>query len=156
MTATLRAATPLDAGAVGAILHGFNRDTAWMPKLYSEAETISFASVMIDRGWVRVAECETDRQAERETVIGFIARDGAEICSLYLTPDAQGQGIGVQLLEEAKAQSSVLELWAFEANKDARRFYVREGFQEVARSDGARNEEGLPDVRLRWQRGVAA
>ncbi|CUH67947.1 putative N-acetyltransferase YjaB [Thalassovita autumnalis] len=148
MTLTLRAATPLDAGAVGAILHGFNRDTVWMPKLYSEAETISFAGVMIDRGWVRVAE--------RETVIGFIARDGAEICSLYLSPDAQGQGIGVQLLEEAKAQSSVLELWAFEANEDARRFYIREGFQEVARSDGARNEEGLPDVRLRWQRGVAA
>lgn len=152
MTATLRAATPLDAGAVGAILHGFNRDTAWMPKLYSEAETISFAGVMIDRGWVRVAERETGRK----TVIGFIARDGAEICSLYLTPEAQGQGIGVQLLEEAKAQSSVLELWAFEANEDARRFYIREGFHEVTRSDGARNEEGLPDVRLRWQRGVAA
>ena len=138
MTLTLRAATPLDAGAVGAILHGFNRDTVWMPKLYSEAETISFAGVMIDRGWVRVAERETGRK----TVIGFIARDGAEICSLYLSPDAQGQGIGVQLLEEAKAQSSVLELWAFEANEDAGGFISAKGFRKWRVRTGRATKRG--------------
>lgn len=148
MNVVLRPATPLDAGAVGAILHRFNHDTVWMPKLYSEAETISFAGVMIDRGWVTVATRDG-------LVLGFMARDGVEICSLYLRAEAQGQGIGVQFLAEAKAASSVLELWAFEANEGARRFYRREGFRDVARSDGARNEEGLPDVRLRWQRGAA-
>ena len=147
MTVVLGPATALDAGAVGAILHRFNQDTDWMHKLYSEAETISFAGVMIDRGWVTVA---TRDGAD----LGFMARDGAEICSLYLRAEAQGQGIGVQFLAEAKAASSVLELWAFEANEGARRFYKREGFREVARSDGDRNEEGLPDVRLRWQRGA--
>lgn len=148
MNVVLRPATPLDAGAVGAILHRFNQDTVWVPKLYSEAETISFAGVMIDRGWVTVATRDG-------SVLGFMARDGVEICSLYLRADVQGQGIGALFLGEAKAASSVLELWAFEANEGARRFYRREGFRDVARSDGARNEEGLPDVRLRWQRGAA-
>ncbi len=140
---TLRPAGALDAGATGWILYRFAQDTPWMPKLYSEAETISFCGVMIARGWVTVAEQEGQ-------VVGFIARDGAEICSLYLAPGRCGQGVGKALLQQAQAAQPQLWLQAFVANRGARRFYQREGFYETQRSDGADNEEGLPDVRLAW------
>ena len=149
MTVTLRPAHALDAGRTGWILHRFARETAWMPQLYSEAEAISFCGAMIDRGWVTVA-------VEGAEVQGFIARDGAEICSLYLAPGACGRGIGRALLENAKAAEPELWLQAFTANIGAQRFYLREGFRETARGDGrgdgSRNEEGLPDIRYEWQR----
>ena len=144
MRSLLRPANALDAGTTGWILHRFALDTPWMPVLHSEAEAISFCGVMIDRGWVTVAETEG-------RVIGFLARDGAEICSLYLAPESCGKGIGKALLQQAKAAQPHLWLQAFEANTGARRFYQREGFQETARSDGGGNDEGLPDVRMAWQ-----
>ncbi len=154
MTLTLRPARSTDAGQMGEILHGFYRETAWMPELYSGAETIAFCGVMIDRGWVTVAEAEG-------VVTGFLARDGAEICALYLKPEACGHGIGKRLLDDAKAQlrkedrALHLSLWTFQANTGAQRFYQREGFAEVQRSDGARNEEGLPDIEYLWTRNEA-
>lgn len=140
---TLRPATALDAGRTGWILYRFAQDTPWMPKLYSEAETISFCGVMIEQGWVTVAE-------QGGQTLGFLARDGEEVCSLYLAPECCGRGIGRALLGQAQAAQPRLWLRAFVANRDARRFYQREGFYQTGRSDGAENEEGLPDVTLAW------
>ncbi|WP_375699239.1 GNAT family N-acetyltransferase [Pseudophaeobacter sp. TrK17] len=141
---SLRPASALDAGPTGWILHRFALYTPWMPVLYSEAETIGFCEVMIGHGWVTVAEHDG-------RVVGFMARDGAEICSLYLAPDARGQGVGKVLLRQAKAAQPALWLRALAANTGARRFYQREGFFETDRSDGSGNDEGLPDVRMEWQ-----
>ena len=148
MSISLRAARALDAGQAGDILHQCNRDTDWMPDLHSAAETIGFCGTMIDRGWVTVAE----RQGR---VIGFLARDGADICGLYLRSGERGQGVGKHLLDRAKAQSEVLQLRAFQANDGARRFYAREGFVEITRGDGAGNDENLPDVHMIWRREAA-
>ena len=38
----------------------------------------------------------------------------------------------------------------------AQRFYLREGFAETARTDGARNEEGLPDIAYEWRSSLEA
>ncbi|WP_068244600.1 GNAT family N-acetyltransferase [Tritonibacter horizontis] len=145
MNVWLRPATPLDAGQAGAILHRFQQDTSWMPKEHSGAEAISFCDQMIAKGWVSVAEVETHRR-----IVGFMAQDGAEICALYLTAEARGQGIGKAFLARAKAASPSLKLWTFQANTGAQRFYLREGFVEVQRTDGAANGEGLPDVEYHW------
>lgn len=145
MNVTLRVATPTDAGATGEILHGFAQDNDWMPKLHSRAETIAFCGMMIDRGWVTVASADGQ-------VIGFLARAGEDIHSLYLLPSFCGLGIGKQLLDEAKRQSSHLQLHAFEANTGAQRFYLREGFRETARGDGSGNDEQLPDITYVWTR----
>ena len=144
MTVTLRLARSTDAGKTGDILQRFQEETPWMPKLYTGAEAIAFCGRMIDRGWVTVAE-------EDGRVCGFLARDGAEICSLYVAPEAQSRGIGAVLLEAAKAAQPRLTLWTFQANEGAQRFYLREGFAETERSDGTRNEEGLPDIAYAWQ-----
>lgn len=140
---TLRPARSTDAGKIAEILHGFETDTPWMPKQHSGAEAIQFCATMIDRGWVTIAQ-------KQDRVVGFIAQDGPEICALYIHPQARGLGVGKALLDTAKSKIDHLDLWTFQENTGAQRFYLREGFQEVARTDGAQNDEGLPDIRYIW------
>ncbi|NOC46552.1 GNAT family N-acetyltransferase [Ruegeria sp. HKCCD7559] len=144
MTTILRRARPTDAGTIGSILHGFVLENDWMPELHSCAETIAFCGRMIDLEWVTVAETEAG-------VVGFLALDGREIHSLYLDASVRGRGIGRQLLDHAKSARSELSLYAFQNNARACRFYERNGFAEVARSDGADNDENLPDIRFVWR-----
>ena len=56
------------------------------------------------------------------------------------------------LLEQAKAGADELSLWTFQQNLRARLFYERHGFSVVTETDGADNEEKLPDVLYRWRR----
>ncbi|SFT97739.1 GNAT family N-acetyltransferase [Sedimentitalea nanhaiensis] len=148
MTVVLRAARPLDAGATGEILWRYLRETGWMPNLYSGAQTIAFCGKMIDRGWVTVAEADG-------RIVGFLARDGQEICALYLNRAVWGKGIARLLLDDAKSQARALRLRSFEANARANRFYRRAGFVEVARCDGRDNAENLPDITYVWPKEAA-
>ncbi len=144
MTPRIRAAFPTEAGPTGDILYQFQENTDWMPKLYTEVEIISFCGAMIDRGWVTVAD-------ESGQVVGFLARDGEEICGLYTLRGAGRKGVGKLLLDHAKSQSPRLTLRVFQVNKGAVRFYRREGFVVTGKSDGSANDEGLPDLALTWQ-----
>lgn len=137
-----------EAWAVSAILSGWTEEAGWLPKVRSRAEERRLARRMIARGWVIVAR-------RRGRVVGFLARDGGELHALYLSRRARGQGIGRRLLEAAKAETPVLGLYAHEANAPARAFYLREGFLETGAGDGAGNDEGLPEIRLVWERGAA-
>lgn len=144
MSAVITDATPADAPAIAAILGAWNRETAWMPKLHSPAEDLGFAQHLIAN--------RTTRVLRAPDVIGFLARLGDDVEALYLSPTARGQGYGAQLLAEAKAACPQLTLYTFQANLPAQRFYAREGFTEIARSDGADNDERLPDLRLVWRK----
>ncbi|WP_299688419.1 GNAT family N-acetyltransferase [uncultured Tateyamaria sp.] len=139
----LRPAQPTDAGATGAILSAFAIGTDWMPRIHTAAEDIGFAGMMIERGWVHVAETDGD-------VTGFIACADAEIQALYVASNMCGRGIGSALLQQVQSQATRLSLWTFQANTRAQQFYKRHGFKEVARTDGARNDEKLPDMRMLW------
>ncbi|MEX3314738.1 N-acetyltransferase family protein [Sulfitobacter sp. PS-8MA] len=146
--ATLRAAQPLDAGAVGEIMTDFARDTKWLPRIHSAAEDIAHADAMIARGWVTVAE--QDGQ-----IAGFAACAGRDLDALYVAEQARGQGVGSALLERLKATRPALTCWTFQANAPAIAFYQRHGFSTTAQSDGSGNDEGLPDLTLHWQREAA-
>ena len=146
MSVQLRPATPLDAGRVGAILSAFIDDTEWMPRIHTRAEDLAHAGDLISRGWVTVAETQAG-------VAGFLAQDGSVIQSLYIDAEAQGHGLGSALLGRAQARADHLTLWTFEANTGAQRFYLRHGFAELRRTDGAGNDEGLPDIEYEWRRG---
>jgi ribosomal protein S18 acetylase RimI-like enzyme len=104
--------------------------------------------MMIARGWVSVVE-------ENGTVVGFAACDGQDLNALYVARQARGRGVGSRLLRTLMSGRKALELWTFEANTGAQRFYARHGFVEVARTDGARNDEQLPDIRYVWKREAA-
>ena len=141
----LRPARPTDAGRVGAILSAFVDETPWLPRLHTRAQDLHFAGTMIDRGWITVAQDATG-------VAGFVARDGGDIHALYVDADARGGGYGSALLRRMMAETEALSLWTFQANTPARAFYDRHGFSEIERTDGAENDEGLPDIRFDWQR----
>lgn len=89
---------------------------------------------------------------EGETLLGHIALTPGWIEHLYVDPARHGEGIGRALLAIAQREQDELQLWTFQSNSRARRFYAANGFVEAELTDGSRNEEGQPDVRCAWQR----
>jgi GNAT superfamily N-acetyltransferase len=89
--------------------------------------------------------------ADGDVVVAVMVLDGAWLDQLYVEPEWCGRGIGSDLVALAKILCpDGLDLWAFESNEGARRFYERHGFVAVDRTDGD-NEEGAPDVRYAWR-----
>lgn len=139
----LAPATDRDAPRLARIMGGWITETPWIPNLHTADQDVAHVRNMIARFDVTVGRSYRGPQ-------GFLARDGATVHALYLAPRARGRGLGKRLLDDAKARAGRLELWCFQANVRARRFYAREGFAEVELTDGAGNDEKLPDVRLVW------
>jgi GNAT superfamily N-acetyltransferase len=83
---------------------------------------------------------------------GYVAFRADFIEHLFIQPRSQGARLGLALLDKAKENAAELSLWTFQANLRACRFYERHGFVAVAETDGADNEEKLPDVLYRWRR----
>jgi GNAT superfamily N-acetyltransferase len=83
---------------------------------------------------------------------GIIAFRSDWIDQLYVLPEVQGRGVGSELLKVAKRAFDCLQLWTFQRNLGARRFYEARGFELVEETDGARNEEKEPDARYLWVR----
>ena len=84
-------------------------------------------------------------------VVGFAAIADGWLEHLYLAPGWTGRGIGTDLLTIARTRCPAgLQLWTFQVNAGARRFYEREGFRAVESTDGSANEEREPDVRYVW------
>jgi GNAT superfamily N-acetyltransferase len=82
---------------------------------------------------------------------GFAALSEVTLNYLYITPEAQGRGIGAALLGLAKAQRPQgFDLWVFQHLDRSRRFYERHGLELVEETDGSGNMERLPDARYRW------
>lgn len=143
---TLRPARSTDAGKLGVMITEAVDARPWKPRLHTGAQDIMHMGQLIDSGVVTVAELD-------ERVAGFLALDGQELDALFVASWAQGRRVGTALLNEAKARSEVLDLWTFQQNTGAQRFYLRHGFAEIARTDGD-NDEGLPDIRYRWRRAA--
>jgi GNAT superfamily N-acetyltransferase len=142
----LTPAVPRDAVALARILGDWLRGTGWMPVLHTRAEDLAFLRRMIASHRVLVARDGTGR------TLGFISIHQCDIAGFYVAEDARGLGIGKSLLDAVKAEQDRLALWTFQANTGAIAFYLREGFVETERTDGAGNEEHLPDVRMIWRR----
>lgn len=145
MSGVARKAEQGDAKAMAAILHGWIVDTPWMPVLHTLADTEAFCGHL-----TKAAECWVAEKAGR--VSGFLVRVKDWVTALYLAPEARGRGMGATLLAQAKAGCDALQLWCFQSNERARRFYERQGFVAEEFTDGAGNDEKLPDVRLVWRR----
>ena len=89
---------------------------------------------------------------DRDVITGMIAFRDDWIEQLYVLPEVQGRGVGSELLQVAKRACERLQLWTFQRNLKARRFYEARGFALVEETDGTRNEEKEPDVRYLWMR----
>lgn len=145
LPAPIRRGKASDAPACAAILNDWIDDRDWMPRVHTRQDVVAFYQDFVFR--------KREVWVAGDPVTGFLGLDPerGEVTTLYVaTP---GCGIGKALLDHAKLGRASLTLWTFQTNDGARRFYAREGFREVAFTDGE-NEERLPDVQLRWDRWV--
>jgi GNAT superfamily N-acetyltransferase len=131
---------------LAAVFGAARAEMVYLPVLHSPEEHREFFSEQVlPVSWVRVGE------TEEAGVVAFCAVKGGWVDHLYVRPGMQGRGIGSVLLKRAMAEHPEgLTLWVFEENRRAQSLYERAGFVEVARTDGSKNEELQPDVRMQW------
>jgi GNAT superfamily N-acetyltransferase len=144
----LRAAVAPDARAVADLVRTAKATAMpWLRVVHTSAEDLAWVQDVL------LVEDEVVVAVTDGRLSGVLATRPGWVDQLHVLPERQGQGIGRLLLEHAKARScGVLELWAFQRNARARRFYERAGFTAVEQTGGAANEEREPDVRYRWVR----
>lgn len=142
----LRPAVACDAQAI-AIVHrtAMRVSLSFLPQLHTASEDLEFFSHrFLPANEVWVAEVEG-------VIVGYVGFNAAWINHLYVLPDHQGQGIGPALLDKALADARPRQLWTFQANARARKFYEDRGFVAVEFTQGQGNEEKTPDVRYLWR-----
>lgn len=129
----VRSANP---GAIPPVVHSDESVRDW------------FSAVLSVRDQVWVAE-------DGGVLVGFIALQRPDwVDQLYVDGAQAGRGIGGALMAVAARELGPrLQLWTFQSNLGARRFYERLGFVAVEMTDGD-NEEGAPD--MRYLRDAAA
>jgi GNAT superfamily N-acetyltransferase len=118
----------------------------WLPQVHTPEQDQNYFALVLDSQecWVAVIENQ---------IVGFSVLNEGWLDHLYVLPESRGIGIGRELLDNAKEfVASELQLWTFQGNHYARAFYAKNGFAEVEFTDGFKNEELTPDVRLIWRR----
>jgi GNAT superfamily N-acetyltransferase len=140
-----RRATAADADAVADVFLAARAAMTYLPELHTDDETRAFFGTVVSDAEVWVVDADGG-------VAGFAALGRDELEHLYVQPRLQGRGLGTALLDVAKERRpSGLELWVFQPNEGARRFYERHGFELVRLTDGSGNEERVPDARYAWR-----
>lgn len=95
--------------------------------------------------WVAVDEVNEDR------IVGFISIVLAQssLDQLFVSPDAQGCGVGAALMAKAKELApGGLSLHTLQRNTPARTFYEKHGF--TAGASGINAVNGLPNLWYHW------
>lgn len=117
-----------------------------LPALHTPEEDLNFVANVV------MKECEVVVATASSKPIGFIAYKQDWISHLYILPDYHRKGIGTQLLSYAIKAYPYLQLWTFQRNAQARRFYEKHGFTATTITNGEGNEEKEPDVMYEWRR----
>lgn len=149
IAAVIRAATTDEAPAVTEVfLAARHAMKGIVPMVHTDAET---------RVWMRETvfrQCAVTVAFMDGRLAAMMATRPGWIDHLYVHPGFHNRGLGAALVKTARHSPHAadgLQLWTFQANTGARRFYARHGFTEVELTDGQDNEEKTPDVRLAWQ-----
>jgi GNAT superfamily N-acetyltransferase len=142
----VRRARDDESDAVAALFR-LSKQTAmpYLTNLHTPDEDVVYFGALIQFGELWVAEAGG-------VLVGFCVFNMGEVDHLFVHPAHQRTGIGSALLRKAKDAFDKLELWTFQRNEIAIRFYEHHGFSVVERTDGRDNEEREPDVRLAWER----
>jgi GNAT superfamily N-acetyltransferase len=140
----LRRAGTSDAAAVADVFLASFHATYDFPLAHTDDEV---------RGWIRdrlIPDREVWVAEDDGRIVALLALSPGWIDQLYVAPDRLGAGIGSRLMAIAQGRQPELQLWTFQANARARRFYESHGFVAVEETAGD-NEEGQPDVRYEWR-----
>lgn len=140
----IRLATPDDAPIIAEYYVDIRQDT--VPSIHDVGSvTWYIQNRLIERGSSYVF-------VEDDQIVAWVDVHDDWVDQLYCRRGQTGKGLGKIMLDFAKSKSpSGLQLWTFQVNTGARKFYRREGFQEVELTDGQNCEEKQPDVRLEWR-----
>ncbi|HXQ44677.1 MAG TPA: GNAT family N-acetyltransferase [Acidimicrobiales bacterium] len=142
---TLRAARAADAPAITDVFLAARRPMTYLPVLHTDDEAARFIAAVVAADRVQVAERDG-------AVVGFAAVHGSWLAHLYVHPSSQNAGLGSSLIGWAKEIAPAgLDLWVFQRNTGARALYASHGWRDLVLTDGADNEEGQPDVHMRWE-----
>ena len=144
---TFRRANGDDAPEVATLYAAARRAAvpAIPPSVHDDASIAEFVRTKM------IPTCETWVAVQGDDIIGLLALHDDWVEQLYLRPGRTGEGLGSRLLDLAKSQRPQgLQLWVFQSNVRAIRFYERHGFVAETWTAGD-NEEGAPDARMRWQ-----
>lgn len=140
----------LDDMPDAAMVHIITRrvNLPYLPQVHARDEVMGhFLTEVFPKSRVWVS------QTEDGMITGFAATTPGWLDHLYILPDFQGGGTGGELLELAREGQDEMQLWAFQKNTRARRFYENRGFRLVRETDGAGNMEKEPDALYAWRRG---
>jgi putative acetyltransferase len=141
---TLRAATTTDAPAITAVFQAARRPMTYLPVVHTADEDARFLFGVVTTAEVQVA-------VRNGVLIGFAAVRAGWFEHLYVHPSAQSAGVGGRLIAWAQQASPAgLDLWVFARNTRARALYAAHGWRAIGGTDGD-NEEGQPDVLMRWE-----
>ena len=116
--------------------HDFIPAQYWKDNFESVKEMLSQAEVYV---------YEND-----EKIQGFIGLDGEHIEGIFVSDEAQSQGIGKMLLNYVKGRKTELLLNVYQKNTRAICFYQREGFK--IQCDGLDEATEEKDYTMIWQK----
>jgi ribosomal protein S18 acetylase RimI-like enzyme len=139
----------LDDAPVAADLH--RRAGALIPgydtSLHTPEEDLEFHRDQV------IPTCDCWGLFDGDLMLGFIAILPGWIDHLYVEPALHRCGIGSQLIAFAQGRQSELRLYTFQSNTRGRAFYEHHGFVIEELTDGARNDEKMPDITYLWRAG---
>ncbi len=139
----IRRATPEDADPVGDIYVRARDLMTYLPRITDE-DRPRLGGLIVRRHEVWISE-------DAGRITGFSGLGAAMLDHLYVDPETQNRGIGTALLDHAKSQRPAgFQLWVFQENDGARRFYERHGCSLVKLTDGSLNMEKEPDALYEW------
>ncbi|MFI8938115.1 GNAT family N-acetyltransferase [Streptomyces syringium] len=143
----IRRAAPADAaGTVETWLRSYDAALPTVRRAHTDDEVRDYFRYVV------IPERETWVAEAAGEIVGMMVLHENWLDQLYLAPDWRGRGLGDRFVTLAKERfPSGLDLWTFQINTPAHRFYERHGFAVAERTDGAGNEEREPDVRYVWR-----
>ncbi len=137
----VRLATEDDVPACAAVVNGWIDATEWLPRDFPPEE--------IER---QIREALPDREiwVAGDPVAGYLSFDPStsRIGGLYVS--RPGEGLGKALMDRVKEGRDYIQLWTHRPNRQAQRFYAREGFTATGIED--EGSDGVPEVRMEWRR----
>jgi len=144
----LRRATAHDGPSLGDVWLRSWRATFDFPPSHPDDDVRRWLATELlpsTEAWVAVVP------GERGRVVALMALSDTKVEQLYVAPEWIGHGVGRELIELAKERRPAgLDLWCFQVNARARRFYERNDFVPILFGDGSTNEERQPDILYRW------
>ena len=141
----LRRADVHDISTIAELFRASFGSIGFPPMLHTATEDRDFFGGLVTERETWVAEA-------RGELLGFAVLGEDVLEHLYVRPDAQGRGVGRELLRHAQERRpGGFTFWVFQRNERARRFYERHGCVLVRTTDGSGNEEREPDALYEWR-----